>query len=284
MAGGAVPDGAVAADAGDRGGRTPASLPSGSDRFVVDYLRAEVLAGLPEPDARLPAQDVHPRRARAAAVRRRGGPPRLRGCAVRTQPSAAAGGARSTTWATGTATTTCSPMPCGQTCRGRSRGWRPSCTCGPRTGSIRTAIRTLRSGTPRRPATSSAPARSCGPVSRDASPPGAPTDSAAWLADLDDLQVRSDRWLTLAAAWLGLQTGDPDRMTRWILAAEAHAGPGWATAHRGRRVHRQPGVHPHHHRRLRARRAPSSCAEPHSGGFRRNRDSGPRPSRTRESR
>lgn len=58
---------------------------------------------------------------------------------------------------------------------------------------------------------------------------GRPDRLGSWLGDLDDLQVRSDRWLTLAAAWLGLQTGNPDRMTRWILAAEAHAGPGWAT-------------------------------------------------------
>jgi LuxR family transcriptional regulator, maltose regulon positive regulatory protein len=50
---------------------------------------------------------------------------------------------------------------------------------------------------------------------------------ASWLADLDDVQVRSDPWLTLAAAWLGLQTGEPARMTRWILAAEAHAGRDW---------------------------------------------------------
>jgi len=52
---------------------------------------------------------------------------------------------------------------------------------------------------------------------------------AMWLADLDDVQIRSDRWLALAAAWLGLQAGDPDMMTRWLLAAEDHAGPEWET-------------------------------------------------------
>ncbi len=58
---------------------------------------------------------------------------------------------------------------------------------------------------------------------------GRPDRLGSWLTDLDDVQVRSDRWLTLAAAWLGLQTGDPDRMTRWILAAEEHAGAAWST-------------------------------------------------------
>jgi LuxR family maltose regulon positive regulatory protein len=56
---------------------------------------------------------------------------------------------------------------------------------------------------------------------------GRPDRLAAWLGDLEDVQIRSNRWLTLAAAWLGLQTGDADRMTRWLLAAEEHAGPGW---------------------------------------------------------
>jgi LuxR family maltose regulon positive regulatory protein len=58
---------------------------------------------------------------------------------------------------------------------------------------------------------------------------GRPDRLGAWLADLDDVQVRSDRWLTLAAAWLGLQSGDPDRMTRWLLAADQHAGGDWTT-------------------------------------------------------
>ncbi|MFZ0529217.1 MAG: LuxR C-terminal-related transcriptional regulator [Propionicimonas sp.] len=58
---------------------------------------------------------------------------------------------------------------------------------------------------------------------------GRPDRLGTWLADLDEAQLRSNRWLTLAAAWLELQTGDQDRMTRWILAAEAHAGPDWTT-------------------------------------------------------
>ncbi len=56
---------------------------------------------------------------------------------------------------------------------------------------------------------------------------GHPDTLGSWLTGLDDVEIRSDRWLTLAAAWLGLQTGDPDRMTRWTLAAEDHAGPDW---------------------------------------------------------
>jgi len=58
---------------------------------------------------------------------------------------------------------------------------------------------------------------------------GRPDRVGAWLADIDDLQIRSNRWLTLAAAWLGLQSGEPDRMTRWLLAADEHAGGDWTT-------------------------------------------------------
>jgi LuxR family transcriptional regulator, maltose regulon positive regulatory protein len=58
---------------------------------------------------------------------------------------------------------------------------------------------------------------------------GLPDRLASWLGDLDDPHIRSDRWLSLAAAWLGLQFENPDRMTRWLLAAEDHAGQHWET-------------------------------------------------------
>jgi LuxR family maltose regulon positive regulatory protein len=48
-----------------------------------------------------------------------------------------------------------------------------------------------------------------------------------WLADLDDRQIGEDRWLTLAAAWSGLQGSDLPRATRWLRTAEAVAGPDW---------------------------------------------------------
>jgi LuxR family transcriptional regulator, maltose regulon positive regulatory protein len=56
---------------------------------------------------------------------------------------------------------------------------------------------------------------------------GHPDRLRAWLDGLDDRQIASDPWLTLSSAWLGLQAGDPTRMTRWLLTADDHAGAGW---------------------------------------------------------
>jgi LuxR family maltose regulon positive regulatory protein len=56
---------------------------------------------------------------------------------------------------------------------------------------------------------------------------GRPDRLSLWLDDLGEGRVRADRWLSLSAAWLGLQTGRPEVMTRWLLAAEEHAGPDW---------------------------------------------------------
>lgn len=50
---------------------------------------------------------------------------------------------------------------------------------------------------------------------------------AGWLGDLTEEQVAHDRWLTLTAAWVALESGEPDVMDRWILRAEGHAGAGW---------------------------------------------------------
>ena len=56
---------------------------------------------------------------------------------------------------------------------------------------------------------------------------GHPDRLRAWLDGLDDRQIASDPWLTLASAWLALQAGDPTRMTRWLLTADGHAGAEW---------------------------------------------------------
>jgi LuxR family maltose regulon positive regulatory protein len=48
-----------------------------------------------------------------------------------------------------------------------------------------------------------------------------------WLAGLSDREISSNPWLSLAAAWSAEQTGDLDRMRRWLLRSEAHAGADW---------------------------------------------------------
>ncbi len=50
---------------------------------------------------------------------------------------------------------------------------------------------------------------------------------AFWLRDLSEQQLSGDRWLSLATAWLALQSAQTDRMDRYILRCETHAGPGW---------------------------------------------------------
>lgn len=56
---------------------------------------------------------------------------------------------------------------------------------------------------------------------------GRPDRLRSWLADLDDHQLRKNRWLSLAASWLALQEGDGARMRHWSLAAEGHASRDW---------------------------------------------------------
>lgn len=58
---------------------------------------------------------------------------------------------------------------------------------------------------------------------------------ATWLRDLPDTQIARDPWLSLSAAWLALQRGENDRMNRWILHSERHAGADWRS-----RVGEQP--------------------------------------------
>jgi LuxR family maltose regulon positive regulatory protein len=47
------------------------------------------------------------------------------------------------------------------------------------------------------------------------------------LRDLTDEQLSRSPWLSLSTAWLAFQTADTDRMDRWILHCERHAGPDW---------------------------------------------------------
>lgn len=52
---------------------------------------------------------------------------------------------------------------------------------------------------------------------------------ATWLHGLTEAQIAHDPWLSLSAAWLALQCGENDRMDRWILHCERHAGADWRT-------------------------------------------------------
>jgi LuxR family maltose regulon positive regulatory protein len=56
---------------------------------------------------------------------------------------------------------------------------------------------------------------------------GRPDRLRSWLGGLPDRDVASDRWLSLAAAWSAEQTGDLDRMRRWLLVSQKHAGRDW---------------------------------------------------------
>ncbi len=56
---------------------------------------------------------------------------------------------------------------------------------------------------------------------------GRPDRLRAWLGGLSDRDVASDRWLSLATAWSAEQTGDLDRMRRWLLTSQKHAGRDW---------------------------------------------------------
>jgi LuxR family maltose regulon positive regulatory protein len=56
---------------------------------------------------------------------------------------------------------------------------------------------------------------------------GHPDRLRSWLDGLHEHHIASDPWLTLSAAWLALQAGDAAGMTRWLLTADVHAGARW---------------------------------------------------------
>lgn len=56
---------------------------------------------------------------------------------------------------------------------------------------------------------------------------GRPDRLRTWLGGLSDRDVASDRWLSLATAWSAEQTGDLDRMRRWLLTSQKYAGRDW---------------------------------------------------------
>lgn len=56
---------------------------------------------------------------------------------------------------------------------------------------------------------------------------GRPDRLARWLDDLPVDDLDANPWLSQAAAWSAMQSGDQDPMRRWILRSEAHAGSDW---------------------------------------------------------
>ena len=56
---------------------------------------------------------------------------------------------------------------------------------------------------------------------------GHPDRLRAWLGALSDRQIAADPWLSLAAGWLAMQMGDQDGTARWIVTAHRHAGREW---------------------------------------------------------
>lgn len=56
---------------------------------------------------------------------------------------------------------------------------------------------------------------------------GQPERLSVWLGGLPEREIAADRWLSLASAWSALQTGDPDRTGRWLLRSQTHAGHDW---------------------------------------------------------
>ncbi len=56
---------------------------------------------------------------------------------------------------------------------------------------------------------------------------GSPERLVRWLDDLPQHQVSNNRWLSLASAWSALQSGDPDGMQHWLFRSRALAGKDW---------------------------------------------------------
>ena len=206
--------------------RAPVTAPAGSDRYVLDYIRAEVLTGLP-PRAReflrrTSVVDELDVRLGDALVRRHDSARVLADLARRLQlviPTDAVG--RHYRYhhllsdAVRVDLTEQEPWLEGQLHERASEwyeaegDWDRAIQHAQAAGDLTRVSRLVWAGVPACIAS------------------GHPDRLRGWLDGLHEHQIRSDRWLTLAAAWLGLQSGDPSRMTRWLLAADVHAGPGW---------------------------------------------------------